>query len=248
MVERSNQTEMITFFADEIAEGKSRVTLGGDAAQHAKARRLKQADAARLVDGKGRVATGHIASIDRGEVDVDVENVTTVAAPRPLELIVPVADKERMLWIAEKSAELQVTRWIPVMFARSRSVSPRGEGVKFAEKVEARMRSALEQSGGAWMPTIADEHDAQDAFRDVGRNGTKALLDISGDPLSTLTKSGVFALAVGPEGGLEPEERDAAIESGWRPAAIGEITLRFETAAIAGIAIVRAAQFIKGIG
>jgi 16S rRNA (uracil1498-N3)-methyltransferase len=248
MVERGNQAEMITFFADGIPERTSRVMLGGDAAQHAKARRLKEAHAVRLVDGKGHVATGRIASIGRSEIQVDVETLTTVPAPRPLELIVPVADKERMLWVAEKSTELQVTLWIPVMFARSRSVSPRGEGVKFAEKVAARMRSALEQSGGAWMPTIVGEHDAQDAFRDVGRTGAKALLDIAGGPLSTLATSSAFALAVGPEGGLESEERDAAIESGWRPATIGPTTLRFETAAIAGIAIVRAAQLVKGAG
>jgi 16S rRNA (uracil1498-N3)-methyltransferase len=245
-VERSHQAEMITFFTDGISEGASSVTLGGDAAQHAKARRLKEGDAARLVDGKGHIATGRIARIGRGEVQVDVENVRIVAAPRPLELIVPVADKERMLWVAEKSTELQVTRWIPVVFARSRSVSPRGEGAKFAEKVAARMRSALEQSGGAWMPAIAGEHVAQNAFREVGKSGSRVLLDISGAPLSTLPTSDAFALAVGPEGGLEPEERDAAIESGWLPAAIGATILRFETAAIAGIAIVRASQLIKG--
>jgi len=237
---------MITFFAEVIAQGASTITLNEDAAQHAKARRLKGGEAARLVDGKGHVATGKIGRVGRGDVQVDVDNVMTVAAPRPLELIVPVADKERMLWVAEKSAELQITRWIPVMFARSRSVSPRGEGPKFAEKVVARMRSALEQSGGAWLPAIESEREAEDAFQSAGREAVKLLLDISGGRVSSFVTGGAFALAVGPEGGLEAHERDAAIESGWRPAAIGATTLRFETAAIAGIAVIRASQLIHG--
>jgi 16S rRNA (uracil1498-N3)-methyltransferase len=61
-----------------------------------------------------------------------------------------------------------------------------------------------------------------------------------------LAARGAFALAVGPEGGFEPHERDTAIQLGWRPAAIGTTTLRFETAAIAGISVIRASHVTNG--
>ena len=47
-------------------------------------------------------------------------------------------------------------------------------------------------------------------------------------------------LALGPEGGFEPEERDAFEAAGWRGASLGSNVLRFETAAIAALALTRA--------
>jgi 16S rRNA (uracil1498-N3)-methyltransferase len=47
------------------------------------------------------------------------------------------------------------------------------------------------------------------------------------------------ALALGPEGGLEPDERAAFADAGWRTASLGENVLRFETAGIAGVTLVR---------
>jgi 16S rRNA (uracil1498-N3)-methyltransferase len=47
-------------------------------------------------------------------------------------------------------------------------------------------------------------------------------------------------IACGPEGGLEPAERDAFAEAGWRAASLGPNVLRFETAGIAGLILARA--------
>jgi 16S rRNA (uracil1498-N3)-methyltransferase len=167
-----------------------------------------------------------------------------VEVPRPvaLEVIVPVADRERMLWIAEKCVELQATSWRPAYFARSRSVSPRGEGDKFKEKVRARMRSALEQCGGAWMPNIHDEAEAPAALASVPRDWKRFLLDGGGVGLASLISNESTSMAVGPEGGFEQTEIAAAVASGWVPASLGPTILRFETAAIAGMAVIRATQ------
>jgi 16S rRNA (uracil1498-N3)-methyltransferase len=159
-----------------------------------------------------------------------------------LDVIVPVADRDRMLLAAEKCVELQITSWRPVYFARSRSVTPRGEGTKFREKVKARMESALEQTGGAWMPDIHEERDAADALKAFPSDWTRLLLDAGGAPLAALAHNGPMGLAVGPEGGLEQREVADAQELGWLTASLGETTLRFETAIIAGAAVIRAAQ------
>jgi len=44
------------------------------------------------------------------------------------------------------------------------------------------------------------------------------------------------ALLVGPEGGLDPQERRELLAAGWRPLGLGERTLRLETAAVVGAA------------
>ena len=47
-------------------------------------------------------------------------------------------------------------------------------------------------------------------------------------------------LALGPEGGFEPEERDASRTPAGARASLGTNVLRFETAAIAALALTRA--------
>jgi 16S rRNA (uracil1498-N3)-methyltransferase len=46
-------------------------------------------------------------------------------------------------------------------------------------------------------------------------------------------------IAVGPEGGIEPDELERFTEAGFHTASIGSTILRFETAAIAALGIVR---------
>jgi 16S rRNA (uracil1498-N3)-methyltransferase len=103
------------------------------------------------------------------------------------------------------------------------------------------MRSALEQSGGAWMPVLEEEMEGIDALR-VRTDSQHLLLDIGGEPLAGLAGSVPTVIAVGPEGGLEPQELAVAAESGWIFASLGTTTLRFETAIIAAAAVIRATQ------
>jgi 16S rRNA (uracil1498-N3)-methyltransferase len=50
---------------------------------------------------------------------------------------------------------------------------------------------------------------------------------------------------LGPEGGIEADELAFLEANGWRPARLASTTLRFETAGIAAIAVIRAAQLIS---
>jgi 16S rRNA (uracil1498-N3)-methyltransferase len=232
---------MITFFHDGDLSSGAAVFLSEDAAQHARVRRVQAGDGVRLVNGRGRAATGTLATVGKRGVAVEIQAAGDVARPLELTVIVPVADKERMLFAAEKCVEFQVTAWRPVYFARSRSVSPRGEGERFRQKVLARMRSALEQGGGAWLPELYDEAEAADAWGETPA-ARRLLLHHEGQSLAACVSSGPMAIAVGPEGGFERSEIEAAERSGWVRASLGAGTLRFETAVIAGAAVIRATQ------
>ena len=48
-------------------------------------------------------------------------------------------------------------------------------------------------------------------------------------------------LAIGPEGGIEADELEALVAAGFRPVRLGPTILRFETAAVAALAIARTA-------
>ena len=50
-----------------------------------------------------------------------------------------------------------------------------------------------------------------------------------------------IALLLGPEGGWTDEERAQAHTAGWLSCSLGSTVLRAETAAVAGVSVVRAA-------
>jgi 16S rRNA (uracil1498-N3)-methyltransferase len=54
-------------------------------------------------------------------------------------------------------------------------------------------------------------------------------------PTAVLSGSGPFALAVGPEGGLDDAEQSLALRMGYRPLRLGPRILRTETAGLAGL-------------
>ena len=241
MVERRGGSSLATFFVEGTLGSGVPVSLSEAAAKHARVRRLEVGDEVRLTDGRGTVAMGALIRLDHRAGEVEVASCARVPRPSPLALLVPVADRDRMLWLAEKAAELAVTDWRPVLYVRSRSVSPRGEGEAFARKVRARMIGALEQSGGAWLPAIHNEASLGEALAACA-DARGLVLDADGAALPSLAPFGATAIAVGPEGGLEPVERDELAACGWRAASLGGTTLRFETAGVAAAAMVRAAQ------
>ena len=232
---------LATFFADEPLAAGSPLTLPGEVARHIHVRRLREGDVLRLTNGRGAIANATLERLARDEAVVLIGDVVDVPRLPDLHLLVPVADRERMLWLAEKSAELAVTAWQPVLFQRSASVSPRGEGEKFAQKVRARMIGAIEQSGGAWLPEIASELSLADALvRSQAAAFSRFLLERGGHPLIDQRPRGA-ELLLGPEGGIEASERALIVdEHGWLPASLGDATLRFETAGVVAAGMLRA--------
>lgn len=228
-----------TFFCpDPMSVGRVAV-LGEAEARHARVRRLGTGERVRLVDGAGTVATGLLVRIARTEATVEVDDVQRIAPLPEVHLIAPVADRERMLMLAEKSTELGITSWRPVLWRRSRGVSPRGEGITFNGKVRARMISALTQCGGAWLPVMHPEAQLAAALA-AAPAGERWLLDAAGEPATLRKCDPPITVAVGPEGGIEAAEREQLLQAGFLPVKVAPLTLRFETAAIAGLALARA--------
>ena len=242
MVERQHRSPLNLYTTATIAAGAS-LDLPEEAAHHARVRRVQPGDPVQLSDGAGTLGEGVIESVTKSSIRVAVHTTTSVQRPPALHMLVPVADRDRMLVAAEKCAELQVTSWQPVLWVRSRSVSPRGEGERFREKVAARMVAALEQSGGAWLPELHMEADPAPILEAIDVPA-RFILHPSGAPLRPADARAPAALAIGPEGGFEPEELSLATSLGWNTVALGTSILRFETAVIAGAAVIRANQYL----
>lgn len=231
--------EQGVFFVEVPLAAGAPVTLSEADAHHIRVARLDVGARVGLRDGAGAVARGTLVRVSRGHAIVAVETVHAEPPPEAVHLLGPVADRDRMLWLAEKAAELGVASWRPVVWRRSRGVAPRGDGPTFRGKVRARMIAALLQSRGAWLPEIFPEAPLERAIAAAPR-GTAVVLHPGGVPMAAIPAIAPVVVAVGPEGGLEPDELVALDAAGFVRTALGQTVLRFETAAVAGVAVARA--------
>jgi 16S rRNA (uracil1498-N3)-methyltransferase len=239
MVERDHRPGVAHFYSSEPLLSPGALVLGEDAAHHARVRRLAVGAPITVRDGTGTTASGTLVRMAKQHLDLEIESPRCPPPLPPVHLLVPVADKERMLLLAEKATELGVTTWRPVLWRRSRSVAGRGEGTMFAQKVEARMIGALLQSEGAWLPQRFMESNAERAIAALPADGTRLLLDPEGVAIASVPMVGPVVLAVGPEGGFEPDETERLVEAGFQRVAIAGGILRMETAAIVALGVVR---------
>jgi len=217
------------------------VTLSDEAAHHIRVARVAVGDCIALRDGAGRAALGTLVKVSRSSALVDVSETSEIPRPALIHLLAPVADRERMLWLGGKEGGLGGTGLGPVIWRRSKSVSPRGEGPTFQAKVLARMTSALIQSGGGWLPDMFPEATVERAIS-AAPLGTRLLLTKDGEPIAGVPMHIPITIALGPEGGMEPAERDLFIGAAFLPVKLGSSTLRFETAGMAAVAIAAASQ------
>jgi 16S rRNA (uracil1498-N3)-methyltransferase len=240
-VERADRATVATFFAAEPLVVGGTVTLSEEAAHHIRVTRVAVGECVALRDGAGKAALGTLVKASRTSALVDVSEISEIPRAAPIHLLAPVADRERMLWLAEKTVELGLTSWRPVVWRRSKSVSPRGEGPTFQAKVRSRMTSALIQSGGGWLPDMFPEATVERAIA-AAPLGTRILLAKDGEPIAGVPMRAPITIALGPEGGMEQAERDLFIGAAFLPVKLGVGTLRFETAGVVAVAIAAALQ------
>lgn len=252
MVGATRTMSLPTFVTDDPFDAPGTVTLGEDAAHHMRVRRLETGVRIGLVDGAGSRGEGVLTQLAKRHAIVSIESAEHVAPAAAIHLLLPVADKDRMLWLAEKVTELELASWRPVNFRRSKNVNPRGEGTTFQQRVRSRMGGALEQSRGAWLPVVFPEATVEHALA-ARADGAHLLLEQGGRPLidaltpllaaahADRSAPPAITLAVGPEGGIEASERHAFERAGFVIVSLGRNILRFETAALAAVAAARAA-------
>lgn len=224
--------------------------LGEDEARHVRALRLDPGEEVRLTDGAGRLWR---ARLEEGPPAPACTPLEALDAPPPLpvELAFGVGNKKRTLLLVEKAVELGALSLQPVEFRRSRSVADAARTEGFWARAARRGLSALKQCGGARLPDFGPVRDLH-AYLDrrvrpepgggLAREGPDVLLDRRGggrleEALAGWAGRPPLRILLGPEGGLEQEEREACRQAGFTPACLGPRVLRFETAAVAALAV-----------
>lgn len=234
---------LIRVFVEAALAVGARVSLTGSAAAHAqRVLRLGPGDALTLFNGDGHDYPSLIAGSGRGTVEVTVEGRGDARPESPLAvtLMQGIARSERMDLMVQKATELGVAAILPVTTARSVVRLDRDTRERKLSHWRGIAVAACEQCGRARIPSIGAPVALAEC---LGAPAAGSRLLLAPDaPLSLADaargESSVEVL-VGPEGGLEDGERDAALAAGFRTCRLGPRVLRSETAAIAALAILQ---------
>lgn len=142
----------------------------------------------------------------------------------------PTKQMERNEWFVEKTVEMGIDRFTPILC----HYSERKEIKK--ERLEKIAVAAMKQSQQAHLPEIEEltnfENFISHPFE--GKKYIAHCYDLPKTPLAQLHKKGEDALIlIGPEGDFSQEEVEKAMAAGFEPVTLGNSRLRTETACIA---------------
>ncbi|ROS74133.1 16S rRNA (uracil1498-N3)-methyltransferase [Curtobacterium sp. PhB130] len=254
---------------DGVRVGAS-VALDGPEGRHAvTVARVRVGETLRLSDGRGTVALGSVASLDRDALVLTVSSLTTSPAPVPsLTLVQALAKGGRDEMAVQAATEIGVDHVVP--WSAARSVS-RWEGAKVA-KGQARWaaiaQEAAKQAIRSRVPSVSAPVTTAALAAGVGAGGAVGVGGSGGlgsggagdpglearvalvvlDPTATVrlatweppSDATEIVLVVGPEGGIDGSEFDRLTAAGAVRVRLGDSVLRTSTAGPAALAVLQA--------
>lgn len=228
-----------------LAPGQE-VALPEDAAAHlARVLRLREGDACVLFNGDGHDYPARLVALDKRQVRARIEAAQPLRNESPLRIVLlqGVARGEKMDLILQKATELGVAQILPVDSERS-EVKLSGERLhKRLAHWQGVVVAACEQSGRARVPEVAAPQPLIAAAAALPDDALRLLLDPQGAHVLSSLQAPVsqrVVIAIGPEGGWSPRDRQALEAAGFQGLRLGPRVLRTETAGLAAIAALQA--------
>lgn len=221
------------------------VELSTTAAKHlSTVLRLKTGAPLVLFDGSGFEFEAVLEKTEKKHIWVSISRMHGPAAESPLRVTLAqgISRGERMDYTVQKAVELGVAGIIPVLTERS--------VVRLNEKSAARKQqhwqqviiSACEQSGRVHLPQVQPPVSLGTFLAARQPAHLKLVLGPQAEmTVSQLPKppNNDVLLLVGPEGGLDDAELDAATRAGFLGVQLGPRILRTETAALVALSLLQ---------
>lgn len=212
---------------------------GEDVAHISKVLRMQPGSRLTVCDGAGTDYTVSITSVAKDAVQAAIlEKHACGAEPHvQITLFQALPKQGKMEYIIQKNTELGISRLVPV-YTRRCVVKPSDKTERWAKIAEA----AAKQSGRGIIPAIAPVMPFEAALLEM-RKADLALMPYEGEtearlkPLLKQHRPATISIFIGPEGGFDPSEIQAARRAGIATVTLGKRILRTETAAAAVIPI-----------
>ena len=231
--------------------------LDGREAHHARhVLRLKQGEAATVLDGAGHEFRCQVENVGKNSLALVVKEKKPAPAPPALiSLFVAVPKGKIIESIIQKAVELGTHRIVPLLTERVVTHLDDEGAEHKRDKWQQVAIEAIKQCGARWLPEIttpATLAGALNPTRDPGSSPSAFELSLVGSlqtdrrhPREVIrefqSRHGRLpqriAVWIGPEGDFSPDELKAIESSGAQPITLGNLTLRVETAAIYSLSI-----------
>ncbi len=212
------------------------LTLSGEDGRHAaKSLRCRVGEELELCDGRGAECLCAVAAVEGDTLTLRVVERRPSRGELPCRVslyqALPKGDKLEL--IVQKAVELGAAEIVPVLTQRCVSRPDSRAVEKKRERLQKIALEAAKQSGRGVVPQVAPLLDFPAALAEMARAACPLFFyEGGGEPLGKAlsARPGSIALMVGPEGGFDPAEAQAARNAGLRVCTLGPRILRCETA------------------
>lgn len=238
------------FFVDAALAADAVLDLPETVVRHVQVLRLAPGDAITLFNGQGGSYAASLAEIGKRHAvaRIGTHDAAEAETPFAVTLAQGLAGGDKMDWLIEKAVELGVAGIQPLQANRS-VVRLSGErALKRQAHWQALVEAACEQCGRNRLPSLAPVATFEAWLAAAPATGARLLLspraegslpELASAHRDTWRAQGV-TLLVGPEGGLSPDEEEAARRAGFIGVSLGPRILRTETAGLACLATLNA--------
>jgi 16S rRNA (uracil1498-N3)-methyltransferase len=211
---------------------------------------MKSGDLVWLFDEKGTEYLARVEYTIRDKTRLSVmEQMEKREIPVKITLAQSLIKTVRLEFLLQKSTELGVDRFLPVISSRS-VIKVEGRVEKKLERWSRIVREAAKQSGNTKVPMILppkplrevleEDEDGLKIFLNE-RGGTYLKEILQGKCDSVKQEVGIPSstrVLIGPEGGWTDQEEHDILEHGYKAISLGPQTLRAETAAISCVVLI----------
>lgn len=229
----------------QISGDKIRIE-GGDVNHMKNVLRMKLHEKAEISDGESRT---YLCEVEAYEEDVailhileEMEADTEPASKLYLFQGLPKSDKMEL--IVQKAVELGVYQVIPVAMKRSVVRLDDKKAAKKADRWNSIAESAAKQAGRSRIPEVTMPLSYNEALKMAEELDVTLLpyelaggMEVTREVIHQIKSGQSVGIFIGPEGGFEPEEVDAAVSMGAKVITLGRRILRTETAGLATLAV-----------
>lgn len=238
---------MRQFFVESEQVGAETIRIVGEDARHiGQVLRMKSGEQLRVSDRQGRDFFCQVEQVEREAVTVRIlyQDHESRELPVRISLFQGLPKGDKMELVIQKAVELGASEVVPV---RSRRCVVKLDAHREAKKL-ARWRaiaeSAAKQSGRGILPQIHDSMDFGKALEYAQELDSVLIpyelcdaIDESQHIVQRAVRQNSIGIFIGPEGGFERSEVEAAVRSGAQPVSLGKRILRTETAGLAVLSV-----------
>ncbi len=205
--------------------------------------RMRQGEEIIICNGQGKDCYCIINRVSESEIIAKIQSIQATEAElkAKITLFQGLPKKDKMELIIQKATELGVHEIVPVMTKRVVvKLEDKKKEEKKLERWQAIAEGAAKQSGRGIIPTIQRVISYQEALKYASTMGIGIIpyenamgMQATKDIMNGLSQFNTIGVLIGPEGGFEESEIEAAKANHIHPITLGKRILRTETAGLA---------------